>query len=99
MWHNAMEMRGLQNAQNTVGDIYRGIQSFRAIQMPIQLGMPLFHPFHVYTIHVAEGLANAVYDGMKAKSLQDGAQMVLKDLGMSARAGFGHEGLNPLRLS
>jgi len=97
VWKNAMEKGGLQQADSFAGDAYRFLQSVRNIQLPVELGFSLFHPFHVYTIHWATGIASAIEHVAKAPSFEEGFKGALEAMSMPLKAGLGKEGVNPLR--
>ena len=98
LWQNAMEQRGFQGAQNSIGDAYRYLQAARNIALPIELGFSLFHPMHVYSIHWATGLATAVEHAIKAPSFGEALHGFKEGFMMSSRAGIGPGGLNPIRM-
>lgn len=93
LWRNAMEQRGLWQNQTFAGDVYRSWQAVRNMWMPFKLGLSLFHPLHVATIHVATGIATAIEAAIKGGTRKD----VGRSLAMSLKMGFGLEGINPLR--
>ena len=97
LWHNAMEMRGLWGNQTVLGDAYRGWQLYRKAMLPIKLGLSLFHPFHVYTIHWGTGISSAMENAIKAPNLGEAASGFKNGILMALKGGFGPEGMSLTR--
>ena len=94
LWENAMEQRGLWQDPTFKGDAFRGWMALKNTWVPIKLGLSLFHPAHVATIHVASGMATALENLVNGGSAKDTA----KSLGMMLNMGFGmKDGINPMR--
>lgn len=92
IWHNAMDARGLWQNETAVGSVYRGWMSLRSLMIPLKLGLSLFHPAHVATIHAATGLAAA---GEHMAQGGDKMQGLIGGLKMALLGGLGRT--NPLR--
>jgi hypothetical protein len=85
LWKNVMDSRGLWENKGLTGSAYRGWQALRNTWVPIKLGLSLFHPLHVATIHVATGLASAAENLARGGKLADS----IKDIAKSLKMGFG----------
>lgn len=85
LWKNAVDSQGLWENKGLAGDAYRGWQTLRSTWVPIKLGLSLFHPLHVATIHVATGLAAAAEHVLGGGSRLEAA----KNIGQSLKLGFG----------
>lgn len=97
LWRNAMEQRGLWSNKTIIGDAYRGWQLYRRMQLPIKLGLSLFHPFHVYTIHWGTGISSAMENAIKAPNLAQAAKGFSEGMGMAIRGGFGPKAISIMR--
>lgn len=96
LWKNAVEGRGLWENKTFAGDVFRGWQVLRNFWIPLKLGLSLFHPMHLATIHLASALAAAFENIAKGGSIF--SKDTLKSLSMGLKMGFGlREGINPLR--
>jgi hypothetical protein len=84
LWKNVMDNRGLWENQGLAGSAYRGWQALRNTWVPMKLGLSLFHPLHVATIHIATGLAAAAENLLQGRKLGDG----VKDIGRSLLDAF-----------
>lgn len=93
LWKNVMDSRGLWENKGLTGSAYRGWQALRNTWVPIKLGLSLFHPLHVASIHVANGLAEAARNLTQGGKLSNSA----KDVTDALKMGFGVKGINPLR--
>lgn len=51
--HNAWNSPSLWNQRNLIGTGFRGIMAMKNTLIPIKLGLSLFHPLHVATLHNA----------------------------------------------
>jgi len=89
LWKNAMDSRGLWENQGLTGSAYRGWQALRNTWVPIKLGLSLFHPLHVASIHAATGLAEAVHNLTQGGKLANSGRDIVDSLKM----GFGIKGL------
>lgn len=89
LWKNAVDSQGLWERQGLTGNAYRGWQALRNTWVPIKLGLSLFHPLHVATIHVADGLAEAARNIALGGKASDSAKAIADSLKM----GFGLKGL------
>ena len=57
--HNAFNTTSLWTLQGPVGDAFRGMMAVKNALIPIKLGLSLFHPLHVATIHNATSMVRA----------------------------------------
>lgn len=89
LWKNVMDSQGLWENKALTGSAYRGWQALRNSWVPIKLGLSLFHPMHVASIHVANGLAEA------ARNLTQGGKGAdsLNSVTSALKMGFGLKGL------
>lgn len=89
LWKNVMDSQGLWENKGLTGSAYRGWQALRNTWVPIKLGLSLFHPMHVASIHVANGLAEA------ARNLTQGGKGIDSAHGITSalKMGFGLKGL------
>lgn len=61
IWHNAMVARGLSQANNVWGSVYRSWMKFKNIWAPIELMGSAFHEVHIAAnINVAANLSRAI---------------------------------------
>lgn len=94
LWENAMEQRGLWSDKSFKGDVFRFWQAVRNTYIPLKLGLSLFHPAHVATIHMATAMAAAAENSLKGGKMKD----TVKSLSMMLTMGLGlKDGINPFR--
>jgi len=65
--HNAFNTPSLWGKKGFVGDGFRGMMWLKNSIVPIQLGLSLFHPLHVLTIHNVTGLTRMTEGLMAGK--------------------------------
>jgi hypothetical protein len=79
--HNAFNTQSMWTLKNPVGDTFRAMMDVKNALVPIKLGVSLFHPLHVLTIHNATSMVRA------AKGLLAGTEspvQFIKNIGKSA---------------
>ena len=57
--HNAFNTTSLWTLEGPVGDAFRGAMALKNSLIPIKLGLSLFHPLHVATIHNATAMVRS----------------------------------------
>jgi hypothetical protein len=57
LWKNAVDAKGLWQAEHLGGSIFRGWMALKNAWVPVKLAMSAFHPLHVLHINYSNGLA------------------------------------------
>jgi hypothetical protein len=67
LWQNAVEAKGLWQAEHLGGGLFRGWMALKTAWVPIKLALSAFHPLHVLHIAVNDTFARAWGDITKGK--------------------------------
>ena len=57
LWKNAVEAKGLWQAEHLGGSMFRGWMALKNAWVPVKLAMSAFHPLHVLHINYSNGMA------------------------------------------